>query len=110
MAPNALEAPAAHSVAFAKAGAGAQLTSGIGTKGKCRVHGGFPELGVMPKPGDAYDNQASYFVDCVRKGRRARAGDTGTGAPWRGGGERGTTVAGERRGGEPVSRADVWSS
>ena len=28
------------------------------------------------KPGDAYENQASYFVDCVRNGRMPIAGTT----------------------------------
>ena len=26
------------------------------------------------KPGDAYDNQAAYFVDCIRNGRMPTAG------------------------------------
>ena len=39
-------------------GGGASLT----------VHEGGKAYPVAPKPGDAYDNQAAYFVDCVRKG------------------------------------------
>jgi predicted dehydrogenase len=39
-------------------GGGASLT----------VHEGGKAYPVAPKPGDAYDNQAAYFVDCVRRG------------------------------------------
>jgi UDP-N-acetylglucosamine 3-dehydrogenase len=39
-------------------GGGASLT----------VHEAGKAYPLTPKPGDAYDNQAAYFVDCVRKG------------------------------------------
>ena len=39
-------------------GGGASLT----------VHADGRAYPLPPKPGDAYDNQAAYFVDCVRKG------------------------------------------
>jgi predicted dehydrogenase len=39
-------------------GGGASLT----------VHEGGKAYAVAPKPGDAYDNQAAYFVDCIRGG------------------------------------------
>lgn len=39
-------------------GGGASLT----------VHEAGKAYPVPPKPGDAYDNQAAYFVDCIRKG------------------------------------------
>jgi predicted dehydrogenase len=29
---------------------------------------------LTPRPGDAYDNQAAYFVDCLRKGIRPALG------------------------------------
>lgn len=32
------------------------------------VHEAGKAYPLAPKPGDAYDNQAAYFVDCVRKG------------------------------------------
>ena len=32
------------------------------------VHEGGRSYPLTPKPGDAYDNQVAYFVDCVRKG------------------------------------------
>jgi UDP-N-acetylglucosamine 3-dehydrogenase len=41
-------------------GGGASLT----------VHEAGKAYPLAPKPGDAYDNQAAYFVDCVRKGVR----------------------------------------
>lgn len=34
------------------------------------VHEGGKAYPLTPKPGDAYDNQAAYFVDCIRKGVR----------------------------------------
>ena len=29
---------------------------------------------LEPKPGDAYENQIAYFVDCVRTGRKPTLG------------------------------------
>jgi predicted dehydrogenase len=38
------------------------------------VHESGKSYPLAPKPGDAYDNQAAYFIDCVRKGIRPKFG------------------------------------
>jgi predicted dehydrogenase len=38
------------------------------------VHEGGKAYPLTPKPGDAYDNQAAYFVDCLRKGVKPAQG------------------------------------
>jgi predicted dehydrogenase len=45
-------------------GGGASLT----------VHEGGTSYALPPKPGDAYDNQAAYFIDCVRNGAKPTLG------------------------------------
>jgi UDP-N-acetylglucosamine 3-dehydrogenase len=38
------------------------------------VHEAGKAYPLAPKPGDAYDNQAAYFIDCIRKGTRPALG------------------------------------
>jgi predicted dehydrogenase len=38
------------------------------------VHADGKAYPLTPKPGDAYDNQAAYFVDCLRRGVRPELG------------------------------------
>ena len=38
------------------------------------VHEPGKSYALAPKPGDAYDNQIAYFVDCVRTGRAPTLG------------------------------------
>ncbi len=39
-----------------------------------RVHEAGKSYPLEPKPGDAYENQIAYFVDCVREGRKPELG------------------------------------
>jgi predicted dehydrogenase len=51
---------------------GASVEMGGGTT--LTVHEGGKAYPLTPRPGDAYDNQAAYFVECLRKGVKPSRG------------------------------------
>src|SRR5439155_5034505 len=56
------------------------------------------------KPGDAYDNQAAYFVECLRNGIKPTLGTPEQARLAGSDGERGAAVARAWRGGQPMSK------